>query len=462
MSPFLLQLAERTEAPPEEVKQALDRFIGHLQGRISAQGSAVVPGLGTFSDHGGHMAFEPLPALAASVNHRFAGLEPVTVEASDKAATRHPHEPQPEPAIANIHPEAEEDASAVWDQSPEEPLYDAETGSQEAAEIGPWLSAVNESLEEEQNAFDHQPMQSVDDNVEPADQSPRTEEAPPYPEVKPWLLHEPETTAASNPEAPGIRPDDQTITTGAVEDEALPVMETSGSSFDAQLRSALDNSSWPEAEAGDMGMVLKAEKTSPAEPASRLARSRPANRAESSPRRGAGLVAMGILFTVALAALVYSFTATPTRQSPTEAGNVTEEAASPRPEREQPAPAQDPSVAAASPVVEEVQPNQPEPETPATETGGRSGAIDPTQEGYTLVIGSSTTRADAQALAETFRAQGQETAVLHGPFNGVTRYRVVLGQFATSQEANQRKRKIANILPEGAWIMSISREMEVY
>lgn len=95
-----------------------------------------------------------------------------------------------------------------------------------------------------------------------------------------------------------------------------------------------------------------------------------------------------------------------------------------------------------------------EPTTPA-------GRIDLTRGGYTLVVASNTRQDAAAAEAERLRQRLNDPSlpvdVLAQESDGTTRYRVVVGQVATTDEAVALKNRHSTILPNDAWPTNIAR-----
>lgn len=92
----------------------------------------------------------------------------------------------------------------------------------------------------------------------------------------------------------------------------------------------------------------------------------------------------------------------------------------------------------------------------------RPGGIDVNAGGLTLVVASTVSRTSAETVAERFRQQGYTTAIFYGPYGGVTRYRVGVGQFADQRAAETQLENLPDGFPDDAWPMPIRTEMEVY
>ena len=92
-------------------------------------------------------------------------------------------------------------------------------------------------------------------------------------------------------------------------------------------------------------------------------------------------------------------------------------------------------------------------------TGGTAPRIDRAAGGYTLIVLSSTVRLEAEAAAERFRQRFSSRSlpvdVLVGQLNGVSQYRVGLGQVATVAAAVALRNRLAADLPPDTWVTRI-------
>ena len=95
-------LTDRLAMNPGQIVPALGEYIEDLHRSIAGSGRVLLPEVGSFSDVGGHLSFEPDPGLAETINARFAGLRaipftpaknrPATLPVrSDHIATPSPH-----------------------------------------------------------------------------------------------------------------------------------------------------------------------------------------------------------------------------------------------------------------------------------------------------------------------------------------------------------------------------------
>ncbi len=92
-------------------------------------------------------------------------------------------------------------------------------------------------------------------------------------------------------------------------------------------------------------------------------------------------------------------------------------------------------------------------------TGGTAPRIDRAAGGYTLIVLSSTLRLEVEAAAERFRRRFSSRSlpvdVLVGEVDGVSRYRVGVGQVATVADAVALRNRLAADLPPDAWVTRI-------
>jgi len=105
----------------------------------------------------------------------------------------------------------------------------------------------------------------------------------------------------------------------------------------------------------------------------------------------------------------------------------------------------------------------PEDVPPPPEVSWEPGAIDRRAGGYTLVVSSQETIAEAnevaRALAATLADESLPIDVLEGAARGETWYRVAVGQFSQESTANRELRRLADRLPEGAWVLAVRTHM---
>lgn len=90
------------------------------------------------------------------------------------------------------------------------------------------------------------------------------------------------------------------------------------------------------------------------------------------------------------------------------------------------------------------------------------GSIKRNQGGWTWVVASRTTLPDAEEVANSFidlYRQGISVDVLAGQSNGVTRYRIAIGQYSTRNLAESDRARLGAALPSDAWMLKVEANM---
>jgi hypothetical protein len=102
-------------------------------------------------------------------------------------------------------------------------------------------------------------------------------------------------------------------------------------------------------------------------------------------------------------------------------------------------------------------------DAPADPTPGEAqttaSGIDPAAGGYTIVIASRQQRSLAENVVEQYQQELQDEGlpveIIVGQSDGQTRYRVGVGQFSTIDAATAERDRLADRLPDGAWVLRI-------
>lgn len=81
--------------------------------------------------------------------------------------------------------------------------------------------------------------------------------------------------------------------------------------------------------------------------------------------------------------------------------------------------------------------------------------IDRAAGGWTIVVASVTSRSDAEAIARRYRDLVEPVDVLTAETNGITRYRVGVGQYLTQEAAQAAIEQLGDRLPSGSWPLRI-------
>ncbi len=346
------QLAERLGCTPEAAEAALRQYVARLQEQLAQEGQAILPGLGHLIRSEEGLRFEPDASLAQAVNHRFAGLEPVTVE---------PPSPQAYRKTEVVLPEGEESETSE------------ETETAEEASTSPFYEVKPEA--------------------------PHTEAPPSEAE---------EAASAAEEEAP-----------------AAPIPEPE-----------------PEPEAP----AESAEPTPSPEPSLRPPRP-PRFRVEEERRRGLPVWVPAALLIVTLGAvavwfLLFSRPSEPEVVPP--ASSQTEV---------QPAIPPETTIAAATPAADTAA------ETPPSTSEAPPPPAPPVVGNYALIVGSVTSQAAAERIAERFRRtlseRGLPVTIVAATTGGTTRYRVAVGRYSSPEEALAAKRQLGDVLPPDAWVLRL-------
>ena len=83
MTPVIDHIARRLSVTTEEAGILLQQWVSERLADLETSGEVTVPGLGTFTREADELEFVPEPRLATVVNHRFAGLYPLPVDADE-------------------------------------------------------------------------------------------------------------------------------------------------------------------------------------------------------------------------------------------------------------------------------------------------------------------------------------------------------------------------------------------
>ncbi len=401
--PFIRELAARLQIDEARAASLLHSFVEQLRRHVDGGSDAVIPEIGRFSKAGDGISFEPDPALSTAVNFRYAGLEPIEIESQElPAAFEAP--PAPPPA-------ADEAADAPVDADE-------------------WLESAGMESEEEH----------LDEAPTVWEEEPDVEEAPSAPEQYVAPVHSTEFDADED-----------------FADESEPeIVEIVDTSLPAHRSGSDERDRVERADRSDF-----VQDPQPLRPPARRAASGPEDSDEERRRPKPWLIAAIIVVMAGAAGLfviqqdtspdevTFTFDNPPASQQPAPA-----QADAPPPTAEDAADAElddpldepaaeEPAVAAAERVAPPTQPESPL----------RGEGIDRSVSRYTLVVGSLQSAAVAEEVAEGWRNRGFRTDIFSETANGVTRYRVGIGQFESIDAADAaRSGEIASQLPEGTWV----------
>ncbi len=493
------RVADRLDIQPEQTDRVLRTLAQLIKKQSARDGQVRVPGLGVFQQTTDTLTFEPDATLSEAINHRFAGLAPVPMTQELEPPEPTPEEVTPKtpasfftpplpvvqeeleeiaPASPPIEEEPSVEESATVEAVEEEVLKEAEAvveqpvAQEEAAEEEAVEEEVVEEkiLEEEPVAEDVPALeQQVEEEAEeheaerPSDTSlleetdfndPDISEAAAYAKLQ-------EETKAAEEDAPS-----QWAPTGAVWSQEDLDELLQGGGEEAPLTEEVDDEASVVAEEAQPSATTEEEEARPAAvalpdrsadlpPKPHLPRQ--VHTREEPRRRSVLLWILLVAAVIVIGSGLYYFFGPPSQTTTSDTPPTAAE--------QTPPPAADTLEDASADTTGEI--TTPVEEPPATslqETPAETPSalrIDVSRGGYTLVVGSSTQQAVAEAQAERFRqsfsGQSLPVDVLAGESDGVTRYRVVVGQVETSEEAVALKNRHAARLPEDTWTTNISR-----
>ncbi len=450
MSDDLIQeMSTRLGRTAPDVEKAFAAFASALQDRVRSEGEANLAGLGMIRSEPGGPRFEPSDALYQAVNYRWLSAGAPVAITSAWAVT----------ALSVVPPAASSVAAAQ--ASEPDPGPDSDASTPISVDLPPEL------LEEPPMPDDQKPIRKVSwapiDEVDPTDLAGSTAKpdptppapvpapaAPPPPPLPPPLeaFMPPVASAKPGPGAPPPTP---------------PVPSEDALVDDLTYESLHQKAEAPGGAATTPGAVAASAASGAAASASAGA-ARPARagsrRSSHARRSGAGeapnrkplFIILGLLAIVAVGwILINQFGGGSDSADPAvaETENVTE-----NPVVVSEDPEVDPAGASTIPSTSEEPP--PQPSTPvATST---AASIDPNSSGYTLIVGSSLSRASAETEMNRFSNLGHPVALLSYPDgDGQARHRIAVGEFATADEADSARQAMANRLPDGTWVRRIRR-----
>ena len=494
------RVADRLDIQPEQTDQVLRTLAQLIKKQSARDGQVRVPGLGVFQQTTDSLTFEPDASLSEAVNHRFAGLASVPVTQEPEPPEPTPEEVTPKtpasfftPPLPVVQEELEEIAPAPPPIESVEESATVEAVEEEAAEekaVAEDILAEEEAVEDEvveeeaveeevveEKILEEEPVaedvpaleQQVEEEAEeheaerPSDTSvleeidfndPDISEAAAYAKLQ-------EETKAAEEDAPS-----QWAPTGAVWSQEDLDELLQGGGEEAPLAEEVDDEASVVAEEAQPSATTEEEEARPAAvalpdrsadlpPKPHLPRQ--VHTREEPRRRSVLLWILLVAAVIVIGSGLYYFFGPPSQTTTSDTPPTAAE--------QTPPPAADTLEDASADTTGEI--TTPVEEPPATslqETPAETPSalrIDVSRGGYTLVVGSSTQRATAETLAERFRqrfsGQSLPVDVLVGETtDGVTRYRVVVGQVETSQEAVALKNRHAANLPEGTWAINIA------
>lgn len=476
MPALLEDLARRLDTSPEQAEELLQELFDRLRAHAQRTGEFPLPGLGTFAHREGTWTFEPTEELARSVNHSFADLRPIGV------------------SVSTLSDDSASDAPASDDVETEESTSPASASPASASPGG--------------SIFDRQPDRAPESEERstrglftperpPDDAAPTPEEASP-----PASSTDPDRAPSSQPprgESPDTESDERDVPPASEEDDwSLPedsVSETQPArySFQAQDYAALpagylvhrysspspgalrDASPAPLAAAPDEGFAPTREEA-PDTPEARRADDRPGE-ARTAPdadwqerkgtrRRQSSGNGSWTRWGAVLLALLLAGGAAWYFVGQQDAGSDAPVARQ-QPEQQSDPSTEDPASAPtgaapdgeATSADEDTTGEGAAPPSPGERAFADADRLDRTRGGWTVVVASETAREEAERVARRFAKRFQEQDypidILETTVEGTQRFRVVVGQFSSSDQVIQTIEQDTSRLPPDAWGLEI-------
>ncbi|NNE46772.1 MAG: hypothetical protein HKN37_08935 [Rhodothermales bacterium] len=515
MTPVIDHIARRLSVTTDEAGILLQQWVSQLLADLETSGEVTVPGLGTFTREADEIEFVPEPRLASVVNHRFAGLYPLPVDAGENV-TLGLDSPYGIPDV----PMAADLLTNVGEAAPEG-LPDLDTGEARAdveSNVDP--TDLGDQLEEDRSQ--DRPFYDPRDEV---DVSPEPDEIVGAAGSRPWA-DTGDLVDSVRDELEGDFPQ-EVHDTGQVDDRydqddiAEPYHDESKTPHDrddAEGRHADD-------------IVEPSDDIQTESSADKIPWNRPARYPEPDVRvddeyddnvGGAEGEAENHDFGDSLihpASLAAGVTGIDQKDDTASLGSDPEPDPDPEPEPESEDQAaeddeesvEDPSstppivvrrstgaraywlaipllIAAIAVVLWLLTQTERTPDAPEQTTGEASegaaqeaapppqpevaeaqvepwspGTVDRRAGGYTIVASSQASRREAIAFAESLASNLQDESlpidVFRGTAEGRARYRVGVGQFATIESAALEMERLSSQLPAGVWILRIRRNM---
>lgn len=456
-------LAEELGVSERRARTLVRAMVDELRHRTAEGDDVEIPGFGTFAEEDGRLAFRPSESLARAVNHRFDGLDVEPVDRPGLQPTA-----GPPPSDPNDPPATDDDLSSDSDSDSAE----AETSDTQTAGVEPEdaSSAFSwDATDEPEAAPDASPTRPTPSD-EDAEASPSPEEDPDA-EFGEWLR------AAASPPVPetedGNAPPVTTPLDARLDDAPLQADSGDAETSDDAASGGASSPAPASADSGDR----------PPEASSRPARSsrtrRPRSRSAQQPplqRLAAALIVLAL----AGAGLWFLLTQTgalngtdrPAADSPAATPQAQSQSAAVSPAASDTAAsdtAASPTTASSADTAEAgaraAQASTPDTSAARVAASGSSpvesaDAIDPANGGLTIVVHSGPTRESAQSWLQTNQPQLEAldlpSDILRGTTgDGAVRFRVVLGQFETPDEARAALEQYADRLPSGAWLLPL-------
>ena len=435
------QIAVRLNVHPDEAKAALSSLVQYIRLKATVGEPVTIQGLGTFTMGEDRLLFSTDPSLSELVNHRYSGFEDRAV--TPRMEIELPPLDKVEPVLAKPSPALEPMSPSGLATAPVTDETDVDFPEEDWEEEAVWEQPTTDDAAHPLGPLSDPPLETADFLVldEPVDQPP---------DDSPFLkVGIGELEAGDEAEIPSEA-------FGILQSSAPPPMVTSPTELD-DTQAPADNPPPP---------------SSLPEPAPDRHASSPASRT-SSDKQGTkgGMIRWGGFIALALilgGTAGYFILRPGTKTDPPEVITARPPVSVPSSQADSqmtasPLPVSIDSVDASSPAAvlsTEAPPVTPI-ETPAAPPAtGLHGGIDRAAGGYALIVGSAISRTQADAVLQDFADRQMPSDVLTSTdAEGVTRYRIGLGQFPTLDAADAMRQEMADQLPEGTWILRITSDM---
>ena len=400
MESFPTEFAHRIGVEADTVDDVLQMLSEYVWGQVRDDGRCHVPGLGSFYMVDGKKLFEPDTELARIVNHQYAGLNVLAVEDTGSHIMVDD--------LDNLDlPETDEF----------EPRWEEKTFSGSAEES---VAKVDEPIELEETTFDGH----TDDDIAVGDVVTGSNS---FLDIDADAGSDVDVDVDTFGE-PTVGPDDKEADLPVERDAIRNAASVDVDTADEDVEGAVDESAEDKALAE--GLVVPIDEN--AEPVV----------AKGKPRASIWFYVLPLLAIVFLVMAVYWAQTRQRTPRPVVAEPIPAETENP--------PAAD---AGADPTTTE---GEVEPEVSAWQPGG----IDVASGGWTIVVSSKPTRAEAVAIAqqvsEDLQDESHPVDILESNVNGQTRYRVAVGQFRNSTISQREIRRLGGLLPDGSWALRIT------
>ena len=513
MASLIEDLARRLDVSPDQARQQLQQLTAQLHQQMQREGQASLPGLGTFSQKDETWTFEPTSALARSVNRSFDDLEPVGVSsqtdpsaaqaagstpADEEKPPRPSHEDAPsekeplesEPPSKETpeqvtgssifdrqeehRPEDDPPARGLFSREPSDTEEDTDESAMPASESS---GDVSSPPDEEPSKPSTPPSREAPSSEPPSETTRAGEDAPPAQhaaEKDAWAL--PDQPSSEESDTSASLWDYAALPAGYLVHRSLGV--TSDDLHSARLQAVPPAPSdrpptpaTPERDEERSISTRREEKRSRQSTSDRRSstpsRGRPPQEAAQRSKKSSGrgwLVALLILLVAGLGVWYVlgqqGVTTGPLAMFEQEA--PTEEASTPT--SEEPAASTPGTPSSETPSTGEAAPATSNKETapqpsPAEQAYNDAPRLDREQGGWTVVVASETSRdaarTAAQRFAQRFQEQGYPIDIVASTVNDTRRFRVVVGQFDSSDQVLQTINENADRFPEDAWALEL-------